>query len=110
MTVTLEKKKPAPPLEKDIQSAIVEWMRSHGYSVDVITSGMYGGNGIADIVACKRGRYVAVEVKRPGGKTTKLQEQWLARKTAVGGLATVAYSVQDVKEFDHYWFVEGGRA
>jgi len=36
--------------------------------------GMYGMAGIPDIIACINGRFVAFEVKVPGGKLTKLQE------------------------------------
>ena len=58
------KSKPVP--EKYIQRKIVVWLREQGYHVDVITKGMYGANGIADIICCIKGLYVAFEVKRPG--------------------------------------------
>ena len=67
--------------------------------MDVITKGMHGANGIADIIAVKMGRYFAFEVKRePGMKATPLQMEWLRDVMAHGGIAKVVGSVEEVKE------------
>ena len=53
---------------------------------------------MADIVGCAPdGRFIAIEVKRPGGKLTVMQENWLAEKQHHGGVVFVAYNVDDVK-------------
>ena len=41
-------------------------------------------------------RFVAIEVKRPGGKPSKLQLAQLNRIQASGGVAMIAESVDDV--------------
>jgi len=42
------------------------------------------------------GFYAAIEVKRPGGKLTEGQEDFLFSVKQAGGIAIVAYSVDDV--------------
>jgi len=83
--------------EKKIQSEIVRWLKDHGYSVDVITKGLYGNNGISDIIAVKQGKVAFIEVKRPGKKPTKLQELYLKEKQRHGAISFIAYCIDDVK-------------
>ncbi len=52
--------------------------------------------GTPDLLAVISGRFVAIEVKRPGGKASKLQIAQLKRIEAAGGLAILAESVEDV--------------
>lgn len=52
--------------------------------------------GTPDILAVISGRFVAIEVKRPGGKPSKLQLAQLKRIEAAGGVAFVADSIDDV--------------
>lgn len=42
------------------------------------------------------GRCIGIEVKKPGGKTTPLQDQTLETLRSFGALAFVAYSFDDV--------------
>ncbi len=83
--------------EKDIVAAILRLLKQtpncfcwkeHG--------GMYGMAGIPDIIACVNGRFVAFEVKVPGGKLTKLQEIALAKIRTAGGQAHKVTSAAEV--------------
>ncbi len=86
-------------IEKDIQNKIMGYINSQpGCYAVKITGGMYSKGGVSDILACVKGRYVAIEVKRPGEKPTSLQEAFLAKIMCVGGRAFVATSVSEVKE------------
>lgn len=58
--------------------------------------GMYGTAGIPDIIICYKGRFVALEVKRPKGKLTKLQEKTIKDIRAAGGKAYVVTCVDEV--------------
>lgn len=99
MKVSEKKQNNKPPLEKEIQTAIVKYLKSEDFSVDVITKGLYGANGIADIIACYHGKYVAFEVKRkPGMKPSALQEAWLSEKCRHGAIAKCVGSVDEVKK------------
>lgn len=55
--------------------------------------------GVSDIIGClpKSGRFLAIEVKRPGGKATQEQQNFLDTINEAGGLAFVATSVEDVE-------------
>ena len=99
MTITEIKinKKSDAPLEKVIQAKCKKRMEERRYSVDVITSGLYGGNGISDLIACKDGFYIAIEVKRfPGMKPSKIQKAWLENKRKYGAVAECVGSVEEL--------------
>src|SRR5262245_43864337 len=57
----------------------------------------FGAPGAADVLGLlPGGRLLAVEVKRPGGKTTGLQRAWLDMVGRAGALALVVISVDDL--------------
>lgn len=64
----------------------------------------YGlGPGTSDLIGWTRGgRFLAVEVKNPGGRTLKarleLQERFIAVVNENGGLAFIAHSVEEFLE------------
>lgn len=49
--------------------------------------------GIPDIVGCYHGRFVAVEVKRPGNKPTLIQRCVMRKIWEAGGIVGVVYDV-----------------
>ncbi|GHU73400.1 hypothetical protein AGMMS49992_11820 [Clostridia bacterium] len=84
--------------ESTIVAAILKYLRSindcfcwkqHG--------GLYGTAGIPDIIACIRGRFVALEVKSPPNDLTELQRVCIRKINAAGGIATKVTSVDEVK-------------
>jgi len=60
--------------------------------------GIYGTAGIPDIIICFKGRFIALEVKAKGRKTTVLQQITINRINKAGGTAVVVYSLEEVKE------------
>lgn len=52
--------------------------------------------GVSDILGVLDGRFVAIEVKKPGGKVSEHQQNYLDRINKEGGIGFVAYSVEDV--------------
>lgn len=101
-------------LEKDIQSAVLQYLKIKGYFVwkqnntgirkpngSYIPSQMLG---VADIIGVgPKGRFVAVEVKRPGGKLSLHQERFLMEVREKGGLAVVVQSVDHIIEILKKW-------
>ena len=86
-------------LEKDITAAIMRYLKTvphcfyfkeHG--------GQYGTAGLPDIIVCYRGRFVALEVKTPSGRPSKLQEVTIAKIKAAKGEAFMVRSVEDAKK------------
>lgn len=91
----------APPLETQITKAIRQVLAHAGARTIKIHGGNYQEDGIADLLVCYEGRFVAIEVKRPGCKPTPLQSAFLESIRRTGGIAFVAFSVDDVvRELD----------
>lgn len=100
------------PLEKDIQRTIRDYLSLLGALPIRMNSGAFGGehkgkrwyvrlndlDGCPDLIVCLSGRFVAVEVKRPGEKPTDKQTAALDAIRRAGGLAFVARSVDDVEK------------
>ena len=83
--------------EAAITEAIIRWLRARGAHVIKTYGGPYR-RGLPDLIGVYRGRALALEVKRPGGKPTPLQEHELSRWAAAGALVAVVTSVEDVKQ------------
>ena len=85
-------------LEKQVQKKILVYLKTIGACARKIPQNMYSA-GTADILACYKGKAIAIEVKRSsGGVVSKIQQQFLSEWSAVGGIAFVACSVDDVAE------------
>ena len=85
--------------EQDIQTKIKNYISSiGGLPVKFNNIGIYAKAGVSDILACIKGKFVAIEVKKPGGKPSKLQEQFINAVNSIGGFAFWADNLQDVKD------------
>lgn len=60
--------------------------------------GQYGTAGIPDLIVCYKGKFIAFECKRPGGKPTLLQKITLNKIEKAKGIAKIVTSVEQVKE------------
>lgn len=95
--------------EHETQSAIIDLIRLRGGVATRVNSGSAvfkrdgktqvirgAEKGTADIIACYKGRYLAIEVKH--GKNTITMEQliFLESVRSAGGITCVAYSVDKV--------------
>ena len=86
-------------LERNIVAAIMRYLKTVPHCFCWKThGGMYGTAGMPDIIICLNGRFVALEVKTPTGKLTKIQESTLKRIKDAKGNAYKVTSLQDVKE------------
>lgn len=95
--------------EQDIQKTILDYLKLKRYVVfkhhstgSTIRDGKavyfaHGEKGISDIIACSpKGTFVAIEVKKRGGKASPEQLEFLERIRAYGGIGILAYSLDDV--------------
>lgn len=86
-----------PPSETEITKSIRALLKSVRVFHWKNWSGPLTPNkGIPDILGVYHGRFLAIEVKRPGCNPTADQQKFLDRINAEGGLAFVARSVDDV--------------
>ena len=104
----LLKMKMPEPLEKEIQSAILEYLharrifcwKEHSAGIPIENGTRFmpiGLKGKADILGVlPSGRFLAIEVKRPSGRLSPDQEDFLENINVNGGLAFVAKSIDDV--------------
>lgn len=82
--------------EQSYQKKIIDFLKSKGaYAIKIISASQAG---VPDIVCCYKGRFVAVEVKRPEtvGNVSKLQAYNLDKIQEAGGIGFVAYSKEQV--------------
>lgn len=85
--------------EQNIQTSIMNYISSiGGLPIKFNNMGIYAKAGVSDILACIKGRFVAIEVKRPGNKPSAAQLQFIAAVNSIGGLAFWADNLQDVKD------------
>lgn len=98
------------PLEKDIQKSILEYLEakrifcwkeaSTGVMVGDPNNPRFmpiGLKGKSDILGIlKGGRFLAIEVKRPSGRLSEAQVEFLQNVNLNGGLGFVAHSIDDV--------------
>lgn len=87
--------KSIPIKETDITRQIKDVLKHAGAFPIKIAGGPFQ-HDISDLLVCLDGKFVAIEVKRPQGKLTDGQERFLHNVRAAGGIAFVAYSVDDV--------------
>ena len=85
--------------EQDIQTSIMNYISSiGGLPLKFNNIGIYAKAGVSDIIACIKGRFVAIEVKRPGQKPSALQVNFINAINSIGGLAFWADSLDEVKD------------
>lgn len=85
--------------EQDIQTSIMNYIKSiGGLPVKFNNMGIYATAGVSDILACIKGRFVAIEVKKPGGKPSALQLNFINAINSIGGIAFWTDNLDDVKD------------
>jgi len=84
--------------EKAIVNSIKRYLDKLPGCYVVKTHGSIYGAGQPDLLGCYQGRTLALEVKRPGRKPTKLQQAVLKKWEAAGAIAAVVTSAEDVRE------------
>ena len=85
--------------EKRIENQIKKYLDSIDAWHIKTHGNMFSKAGTPDILACIKGYFVAIEVKRPGGVVSKLQEINIDLINQTGGIAFVAYSVTEVERY-----------
>lgn len=83
-------------LEKSVTDTILDVLRKRGAFAEKIHGGGQQRRGLPDIIACYRGRFLAVETKREDNKPEPAQCRIHAEILSARGFVVVAYTVGDV--------------
>lgn len=85
--------------EKKVENKIKRYLDSLGAYYVKIHGSAYMPAGTPDILACVKGKFVGIEVKKPqGGIVTPLQKLKIQQINNAGGIAFVANSLEVVKD------------
>jgi Holliday junction resolvase len=90
--------------ERRVKSACVAVLEKHGAYYFFAPANGYGRSGIPDIVACHKGKFLAIECKAGYNKTTALQEREIANIHKAGGAAMVVR--EDTIDVLELWFAQ----
>jgi len=75
--------------ERAVKDAVEKLLKAHKVWYFFPNMTGYGRAGIPDIIACVRGRFLAIECKAGKGQTTALQDRELERIEDSGGISIV---------------------
>jgi Holliday junction resolvase len=85
--------------EKDLQKQIRDYLNSLPETFAFRVEQRPGmAHGCADIIGCRAGRLLAIECKIHPNKPTPLQERFLQKIREAGGIAIVAYSLEQLED------------
>ena len=86
-------------LEQDIQKDIIDFLEKKGFlAIKHNNIGIYARAGVPDILACSnQGKFIGIEVKRPGEKPKPIQQAFLDAINQLNGVAFSAVSADEVQ-------------
>lgn len=86
-------------LEQDIQKEIINFLEKNGIlAIKHNNIGIYARAGVPDILACSnQGKFIGIEVKRPGEKPKPIQQAFLDAINQLNGVAFSAVSAEEVQ-------------
>lgn len=82
--------------EKNIENSIKRYLKSKGAYCVKYHGNQFSQVGVADLLVCYKGRFLAIEIKNETGKTSPLQDVNIELVKKAGGISFVARSVEDV--------------
>lgn len=85
--------------ETQLTQRIKDYMVANGAYIEKIFGGGFQASGVPDLLACYKGRFVAIEVKTPNGKgvASDIQKIKIRMIRGSGGIAFFADSLDDVE-------------
>lgn len=75
--------------EAKVKKRVKEVLNALGAYYAMPATGGYGSSGVPDFLVCYKGKFIGIECKAGGGKTTALQEKNLRLIQEAGGEAFV---------------------
>lgn len=85
--------------ESRFKVKVLDWLKEQGWKAWKNHGNIYTDGGMPDVMAIKNGRFVAFELKMPGGTATALQSKWIRELQAQNAaVAMVVWSIEEVKD------------
>ena len=84
--------------EKSIENQIKKYLVINKIYHYKVHGNGFQRSGIPDIIACINGRFVGIEVKKPGGIVSNLQKINIAEINKSNGVGIVVYSFEEAKQ------------
>ena len=85
------------PSEAAIQTRILRYLNGLPRSWACKFPGVLR-RGVPDVLACYRGQFLALEVKRPGQEPTALQRAVIDQIHDAGGVAEIVHDLDEVRQ------------
>lgn len=86
-------------LESKIQADFLKWLRIQPEVWAVkYSAGTYGMTGTPDVILSVKGKFVAIEMKKSGGKHREMQEYQKVQIRKSGGICEFCDSLESAKE------------
>jgi hypothetical protein len=86
--------------ERRVRVMLMDMLRRYQPSIVPFAQTAGLGSPGVDVIVCAAGRFVAIEVKRPGNKPTPRQKYTLDKVTAAGGKSFVVDSAEAVRKLE----------
>ena len=93
--------------EKVIQTNIIRHLRSMGAWVFNVHGSPYQQAGVPDLLVGYKGRFYAMEVKRPGMSLSPVQTKVIEEIRASGCIAGRVESIEEAEEMLKKWQLQG---
>jgi hypothetical protein len=95
--------------ERKVKDKVKKVLKELGAYYAMPATGGYGSSGVPDFLVCYHGRFIGIECKANGGKTTALQEKNLEDIRKNHGIAFVVdeHNVGDLSELMSAFFTKG---
>ena len=91
--------------EADVKAEVKKLLKQHGWFWFMPPANGYGASGLADILALRDGKFLAVETKFGGNTPTVNQRKFLAEVLTAGSYAVVV-DEKTIGDFDRWLHAE----
>lgn len=87
--------------ETTLKTKVIKYIKKHYPAAFIYKTCDRFTVGIPDIIICRNGLFIAIELKYKSGQPTKMQLKRIEQIRDAGGIAGVCWTLQQVKDLLH---------